>query len=242
VTVTFAGIHALEGVDLALRLGEILGLIGPNGAGKSTLLNAMTGFVAPNRGRVLLEGKDVSRTSPAQHARAGIARTFQSVRLFSGLTVAENVIAGAMGAGTRARTARHLADDLLERLRLTPYAEMPASLLPQGLERRVSLARALATRPRFLLLDEPAAGLDEAETLDLGQQIAEVRRDVGCGILVIEHDVPLIMGICDRIHVLAEGRTIAEGRPSEIRTNQTVIAAYLGAPSHTFRPANDGGS
>jgi branched-chain amino acid transport system ATP-binding protein len=229
VGVRFAGLEALSDVSLSLGSGEILGLIGPNGAGKTTLVNVLSGFQRPTSGHVLLGDHDVTALPPQKLAARGLGRTFQSVRLFGRLTVFDNVLAGAVAGGMRMRPARELAWTLLERLSLAHTATVAAAALPQGEERRLGIIRALATRPRFLLLDEPAAGLNEQETEALTETLATLPRDFALGLLVIEHDMALILGLCHRIQVLDHGRTIAEGSPREVRHDRSVIEAYLGA-------------
>jgi len=222
-------VRALEDVDLELGRREVVGLIGPNGAGKTTLVNILTGFDAPSSGRVELEGRDITHWPPHRRGRNGLARTFQQGHLFRGLTVRENVEVAALGAGAWPRSARHRAGELLDMLGLTARANAPASLLPHGEERKLDVARALATAPRFVLMDEPAAGLHEAEIPDFAAVVRSVRDDHGAGVLLIDHNVTLIMEVCDRIQVLDQGRTLAEGAPDEIRANLDVTTAYLGA-------------
>jgi branched-chain amino acid transport system ATP-binding protein len=205
-----------------------VGLIGPNGAGKTTLVNVLTGFDFPTAGRVELEGRDVTRWPPQRRGRAGLARTFQHGHAFRALTVRENVEVAALGVGASARAARRRAEDLLEALGLDGRADGPADALPHGDERKLGVARALATEPRFVLMDEPAAGLTEAEVPDLAAVVRSVRDRHEAGVLLIDHNVTLIMQACDRIHVLDQGRTLAEGTPDEIRRNVDVANAYLG--------------
>jgi branched-chain amino acid transport system ATP-binding protein len=205
-----------------------VGLIGPNGAGKSTLVNLLTGFDFPSEGTVELEDRDVTRWHPARRARAGLARTFQHSHAFRSLSVRENIEVAALGAGARAREARRRADELLELLGLQGEASRPAAVLAHGDERRLGVARALATQPRFVLMDEPAAGLPEAEVPDFAGVVRAIRTDHDAGVLLIDHNMALVMAVCDRIHVLDRGRTIAEGTPAEIRANLDVTAAYLG--------------
>jgi branched-chain amino acid transport system ATP-binding protein len=226
--VHFGGVHAVDGVDLALRKGEILGLIGPNGAGKTTLVNALSGFQKPTSGKVVLNGRDVTGMSPERLARRGLARTFQSVRLFPGLTVLENVEYGGVGVGMRRPAARRWARELLERLSLADKADLYATGLPHGLERRLGLVRALAAKPTFLLLDEPAAGLNEQESDELVASLTLIRDDFSCALVVIEHDMRLIMRLCERIQVLDYGKTISIGTPAEVRSDPAVLTAYLG--------------
>jgi branched-chain amino acid transport system ATP-binding protein len=228
VSRAFAGVQALRDVTLELHRHEVVGLIGPNGAGKSTLVNVLTGFDFPDEGEVELEGRDVTRWRPHKRGRAGLSRTFQHSRSFRSLTVRENVEVAALGVGARSREARRRAETLLESLQLVPYADVPAGSLPHGDERRLGVARALATEPRFVLMDEPAAGLPEAEVPAFADVVRSVRDDHEAGVLLIDHNMALIMDVCDRIQVLDRGLTLAEGTPSEIRGNLDVAAAYLG--------------
>jgi branched-chain amino acid transport system ATP-binding protein len=221
-------VQALDGVSLELHRHEVVGLIGPNGAGKSTLVNVLSGFDAPTAGRVELGEEDVTGWSPSRRGRMGIARTFQHSRSFRGLTVRENVEVAALGVGAGPRAARRRGDELLGLLGLERRAEAPASSLAHGDERRLGVARALATEPRFVLLDEPAAGLPEAEVPEFAAVVRAVRDDHDAGVLLIDHNMALVMEVCDRIHVLDQGRTLAEGIPGEIRSNLDVTAAYLG--------------
>jgi branched-chain amino acid transport system ATP-binding protein len=229
VSRSFEGIEALAEVSLELARDEIVGLIGPNGAGKTTLVNILTGFDLPSSGRVELGGTDVTRWPPHRRGRAGLARTFQHGRLFRGLTVRENVEVAALGVKASPREARRRAAELLELLGLAARAGDPAAVLPHGDERKLGVARALATKPRFVLMDEPAAGLHEAEVPAFAAVVRAVRNDFGAGVLLIDHNVALIMEVCDRVHVLDRGRTLAEGPPAEIRRNLDVATAYLGA-------------
>jgi branched-chain amino acid transport system ATP-binding protein len=215
-------------VTLELRRGEVLGLIGPNGAGKSTLVNVLSGFDRPDEGTVTLGERDVTRWSPHRRGRHGLARTFQHSHSFGSLSVRENVEVAALGVGAGPRRAAQRADSLLSALGLADYADTPAGSLAHGDERRLGVARALATEPRFMLLDEPAAGLPEAEVPEFAAVVRSVRDEHGAGVLLIDHNMALIMEICDRIHVLDQGTTLAEGAPAEIRTNLDVAAAYLG--------------
>jgi len=228
VSRAFEGVQALRGVTLELHRHEVVGLIGPNGAGKSTLVNVLTGFDLPDDGTVELEGRNITRWSPHRRGRHGLARTFQHSRSFRSLSVRENVEVAALGTGSGPRAARGRADELLERLRLTPYADIPAGALAHGDERRLGVARALATEPGYILLDEPAAGLPEAEVPDFARVIRSVRDEHDAGVLLIDHNMALIMDVCDRIQVLDQGATLAEGTPDEIRSNLDVAAAYLG--------------
>ncbi len=225
---SFTGVHALDDVTLELHRHEVVGLIGPNGAGKSTLVNVLSGFDVPTSGLVELGDVDVTGWSPHRRGRAGIARTFQHSRSFRGLTVRENVEVAALGVGAGARAARSRADSLLELLGLADSAEAPAATLAHGDERRLGVARALATEPAFVLLDEPAAGLPEAEVPEFAAVVRSVRDDHDAGVLLIDHNMALVMEVCDRIHVLDQGRTLAAGTPAEIRGNLDVASAYLG--------------
>jgi branched-chain amino acid transport system ATP-binding protein len=228
VSRAFEGVQALRDVTLELHRHEVVGLIGPNGAGKSTLVNVLTGFDLPDEGTVELEGRDITRWTPHRRGRHGLARTFQHSRSFRSLSVRENVEVAALGAGAGPPTARRRASALLERLQLTPFAAAPAGSLAQSDERRLGVARALATDPVFVLLDEPAAGLAEAEVGDFAAVIRSVVREHDAGVLLIDHNMALVMGVCDRIQVLDHGATLAEGTPGEIRANLDVAAAYLG--------------
>ena len=228
VSRSFAGVQALRGVTLELRRGEALGLIGPNGAGKSTLVNVLSGFDRPTAGTVELDGRDVTRWPAHRRGRHGLARTFQHSRAFRDLSVRENVEVAALGVGASPKRAAARADELLELLGLSAYADAPAAALAHGDERRLGVARALATDPRYVLMDEPAAGLPEAETPAFAEVVRSVRDDHGAGVLLIDHNMALIMTVCDRIHVLDQGMTLAEGAPAEIRLNLDVAAAYLG--------------
>jgi branched-chain amino acid transport system ATP-binding protein len=220
----FRGLRALDGVTLQVEQGEIVGLIGPNGSGKTTLLNVASGVLRPTSGRVTIGGTDATGRKPHELARLGIGRTFQQVRLFGEMTVEENVEVGAVA---RAQD-RERVPALLSRLGLTRDRDRLATTLPYGQQRRVEIARALAGRPRFLLLDEPAAGMNEAESDALLTTIRQIRDDERCAVLIVDHDLRLIMRLCERIHVLAEGKTICEGTADEVRRDPAVIQAYLG--------------
>ena len=220
--------QALQDVSLELHRREVVGLIGPNGAGKSTLVNVLTGFDSPTSGRVLLGPRDVTRWSSHRRARNGIARSFQHSRSFRGLSVRENVEVSALGTRAGPHEARRRTDTLLQALGLAEQADVRAAALPHGDERRLGVARVLATEPEFVLMDEPAAGLPEAEVPQFADVIRSARDDHGCGVLLIDHNMALVMAVCDRIHVLDQGRTLASGTPAEIRGNIDVAAAYLG--------------
>jgi branched-chain amino acid transport system ATP-binding protein len=228
VSRSFAGVHALREVTLELHRHEIVGLIGPNGAGKTTLVNLLSGFDFPSSGTVELSGSEVTSWSPHRRGRAGLARTFQHSRSFAGLSVRENVEVAALGSGAGSREARRRTTTLLELVGLDRREEQPAGSLAHGDERKLGVARALATEPRFLLLDEPAAGLPEGEVPEFAAVIRSVRDDHEAGVLLIDHNMALVMEVCDRIQVLDQGRSLAEGTPTEIRANLDVTAAYLG--------------
>ncbi len=225
---SFTGVQALDSVSLELHRHEVVGLIGPNGAGKSTLVNVLTGFDMPSSGSVELGDRDVTGWSPHRRGRSGIARTFQHSRSFRGLTVRENVEIAALGVGARPGAARRRASELLELLALEAYEDVPAGTLAHGDERRLGVARALASGPEFVLLDEPAAGLPEAEVPEFAAVVRAVCDEHEAGVLLIDHNMALVMQVCDRIHVLDQGRTLAEGTPAEIRANLDVTSAYLG--------------
>jgi branched-chain amino acid transport system ATP-binding protein len=228
VVVNFQGLRALQRVSLRLARTEILGLIGPNGAGKTTLVNVLTGFQEVDAGEVRLDGEDIRAWKPHERSRRGLVRTFQSVLPFGGLTALENVEAGALATGVSRQEARKAAHEVLAWFGLQSKFDRRVDTLPFGEERQVGIARAIAMKPRFLLMDEPAAGLNDAESEELTKVIRRIRDDVACGVLLIEHRMPLVFRLCDRIQVLKQGATIAIGSPEEIRSNQIVRHAYLG--------------
>lgn len=228
VSVHFAGVRAIEDVSVTLAPREILGLVGPNGAGKTTMVNVLSGFQVPHAGGITLNGAAVTGRSSDWLARHGVVRTFQAVRLFRKLTVSENVEAALVSRGTGRSAARRKAVDLLTYLGIGDRAQVQADALNYGDERRVGIARALALNPAFLLLDEPAAGMNVAEAETLADLIRRIRDDFGCGILLIEHNMALITRICERMQVMASGRTIAAGTPSEVFENPVFRSAYLG--------------
>ena len=229
VTKRFGGVWALRGVSLELRERDIIGLIGPNGSGKTTLLNCVSGVFPATSGQVLLDGRPLNIRRGYRVARAGVVRTFQNIRLFGSLTALQNVEVGALGAGrVRRARSRGYALDVLEQLGIVHLADRWAATLSYGDQRRLEVARALAGSPRFLLLDEPAAGMNETESDELRASILRIRSDRKCGILVVEHDLRLIMRLCDTIYVLNEGEVISRGTPDEVRSDPAVIAAYIG--------------
>ena len=224
----YAGVRALEGVTITVRRHEVIGLIGPNGAGKSTLVNLLSGFDFPTSGSVMLEGVDITTWSAHRRVRSGLVRTFQHGHAFPGLTARENIEVAALGTGAARGVAARRATELLELMGLADHANAEAVTLPHGDERLLGVARALATMPKLVLLDEPAAGLNEDEISAFADIIKLVRDERNAGILLIEHNVPLVLGVCDRIHVLDQGETLAEGSPTEIRNHPAVADAYLG--------------
>jgi branched-chain amino acid transport system ATP-binding protein len=228
VDVSFAGLVALKDVALRLGQGEILGLIGANGAGKTTLVNVITGYQRCKSGSVTLDGEDITNASVEERARRGLARTFQAGRLFRRLTVEENLEAAAFGVGMKRKAARARTSEVLGLTGLTPLRYARAGALPYGEERRVAMARALTIKPRFLAVDEPAAGMNETESEQLLELVAQMRERDGVAILMIEHDVGLVMRLCDRVQVLAEGESICVGTPEEVQRDEAVIRSYLG--------------
>jgi ABC-type branched-subunit amino acid transport system ATPase component len=236
VAKSFGGVHALRGVSLTLAEGEIVGLIGPNGSGKTTLLNCIAGVYAPTSGRILLDGQAFGRRGGHRVARAGVVRTFQNIRLFGKLTALQNVEISALATKQVTRGgSQAYALRLLDEFGIAHLADVDAGTLSYGDQRRLEIARALAAGPRFLLLDEPAAGMNEAESDAVQAQIARVCNERGCGVLVVEHDLRLIMQLCKRIYVLNEGEVIAIGTPAEVRRDPAVIAAYIGVEEHDER-------
>ena len=229
VTKNFAGVQALRGVTLRLREGAVVGLIGPNGSGKTTFLNCVSGVFAPSSGEVSLDGVPIGGRPAHDLAGRGVVRTFQNVRLFEGLTVLQNVQVSAVAAGkVKRRRSRDYARSVLDRLGLAELEDRYAGTLSYGDQRRLEIARALAASPRFLLLDEPAAGMNEAESDELREAIDSIRGERGCGVLVVDHDLRLIMRLCEHIYVLNEGVLISEGKPEAVRSDPAVLAAYIG--------------
>jgi branched-chain amino acid transport system ATP-binding protein len=228
VHVVFGGIKALTGVTLTLNAGDILGLIGPNGAGKTTLVNVLSGFQKPKPGTIELDGRDVSDLSPRKMAQAGIGRSFQAARLFRKLTVLENLTVAGLGIGLSRKAATSQARDILDWIGYRHGHDRQCDSLPYSDERRISIARALALQPSFTLLDEPASGMNEQECELLMETITGIPKKYGCGVMLIEHNMQVIMGVCHRIHVLDGGRSLAEGSPEEVRKDPNVLRAYLG--------------
>ncbi len=250
----FGGLHALTGVNMTIPEGKIVGLIGPNGAGKTTLINVISGLDHPTGGRITFDGHDITHARPHRISGFGIARTYQNIRLFGDMTALENLLISQHGRGVATvaealvfapryraeeRRLRDNARLMLDRFGLLSIAETPAGTLPYGDQRRLEMARALASQPRLMLLDEPTAGMNPVETHDLGEQIIRLRAD-GLTALVIEHDMALIQQVCDEIYVLNFGQIIAHGTHDEIRHNRAVIEAYLGEDETSERNASHG--
>jgi branched-chain amino acid transport system ATP-binding protein len=231
VTVTFEGVLALSEVNIEVRKGSITGLIGPNGAGKTTLVNVVSGFQSPTTGSVLFNGGDVTGFPPHVLRRMGIARTFQTGRLFGELTVSENVEVTCISMGLGRRKAGKITHEVLQWIGIEKEASTPTAVLAYTDQRRVGIARALGIEPAYLLLDEPAAGMSDHECDDLMSLIKEIPSRFGCGVLLIEHNMGVVMNVCSSIYVLDSGRTISHGTPKEVQSSRDVIEAYLGVES-----------
>lgn len=243
ISLSFGGVKAITDISFAVARGEICALIGPNGAGKSSLLNVINGVYRPQVGSVTFDGEVRRHMRPHHAAQRGIARTFQNIALFKGMTVLDNVLTGrnlkrrstwveqALRIGRAEREddeQRSRAEDVIEFLHIQPWRESVVGKLPYGLQKRVELARALAAEPTLLLLDEPMAGMNAAEKRDMSRFIVDINREYGTTVVLIEHDIGVVMGISDHVVVLDYGRKIADGPPEEVRRNAEVIAAYLG--------------
>jgi branched-chain amino acid transport system ATP-binding protein len=226
---SFEGVKALNGVSFDLRRDQVTGLIGPNGAGKTTLVNMMSGVDFPDSGRVELNGEDITSWSAEKRAHAGLARTFQHGHLFDRLSARENVALGALGVGAKSAAADERATELLERFDLSRYADHEARSLPHGEASKLGVARALAAEPTFVLMDEPAAGLSEPEVPAFVATVRSICRDHHVGVLIIDHNIELIMELCDHVVVLDNGAILTSGLPAEVRANPAVASAYLGS-------------
>ena len=254
VSKSFGGVQAVSGVDLEVGRDELVSVIGPNGAGKTSLLNMVSGFYHPDRGRIALDGQDITRVAPYRIAALGVARTFQNIALFKGMTVLDNLMLGRhvrMRSGVLASIAywglaqreevrhRRRVEDVIDFLRIQDLRRRVTGSLPYGLQKRVELGRAIALEPKLLLLDEPMGGMNQEEKEDMARFILDVNEEWGTTVVLIEHDMGVVMDISDRVAVLDMGQKIAEGTPDEVRANPRVIKAYLGEKKvgHPARPA-----
>jgi branched-chain amino acid transport system ATP-binding protein len=230
IKIHFEGVRAVDGVDLHLRPPEILGLIGPNGAGKTTMVNGLSGFVHLTAGRVRYGDEDITDRPPHLLAKRGVVRSFQGGRPFATLSVLDNARVGAVACGVSGRRARSIAENLLYTVGFTKrQLDTQAGALTVGEQRRLAVARVAAARPSLMFLDEPAAGLNESECDELVSAVREIRDELSCGVLLIDHDMRVIMGLCDRVQVMDRGVTLAVGSPAEVRADPAVIEAYLGS-------------
>lgn len=244
IGIRFGGVVALDGVSFSVDAGEVLALIGPNGAGKTTLFNCVSGVYVPTQGRVSLAGEDISQLKPSERARRGMTRTFQNLQIFENMSVVENVMVGfrakerggvivhMLGLPSIKRQNREThakAMELLDLIGIGDRAQQKSGAQSYGVLKRLEIARALATGPRVLMLDEPVAGCNATETADVDAVIRKVAK-MGVAVVLVEHDMHMVMGVADRVHVLDRGRTLAHGTPDEIRTDPAVVEAYLGAP------------
>jgi branched-chain amino acid transport system ATP-binding protein len=227
ISVSFGGVRVLSDIAITVEPREIVGLIGPNGAGKTTLVNVLSGF-QPASGSLQVDGTDLPTKSPARRSRAGLRRTFQNIRLFESMSVRENIEVSALGVGCSVTQARHQTGELLDWCNLADQADLLAPSLSYGQERGLAIARALVGNPRYVMLDEPAAGMDEDESDELLARLQSVPDRFGCGLLVIEHDMRLIMRLCDRLQMIDYGTTVIVGTPDEVRRDPRVLEAYLG--------------
>jgi branched-chain amino acid transport system ATP-binding protein len=249
VTLHFRGLTALADVSFAVESGSIHAIIGPNGAGKTSILNCVSGVYRPQRGQILLEGRDVVPLAPSARTRLGVARTFQNIALFKGMTVLDNLLIGRhvhqradvvtgglyWGPGQREEIAhRRVVEDVIDFLEIQPVRKKVVGTLAYGLQKRVELARALALEPRLLLLDEPMAGMNVEEKEDMARFVLDVNEEKGTTIVMIEHDMGVVMDLSHRVTVLNFGERIADGRPDEVRADRAVQAAYLGEPAAEF--------
>ena len=246
VSKSFGGVQAVSGVSLDVRQGQIFSVIGPNGAGKTSLINMISGFYEPDEGAIRLDGQDITNRSPSQRAASGVARTFQNIALFRGMTVLDNLMLGRhvhmksnvfqsiiyWGAARREETEhRAKVEEIIDFLKIADLRRQPTGALPYGLQKRVELGRALALEPTLLLLDEPMAGMNQEEKEDMARYILDTNHERGVTIILIEHDMGVVMDISDEVAVLDMGRKIAQGTPDEVRANPAVIKAYLGGSS-----------